>query len=94
MIESIQTLDDSDVELSDVIIGQGNFASVWKGVLRTEGIEVAVKLYHPDIKAVDIQKEIDAMTQLKHDFIIPLRGKVVFLHILDILECGPVPRKF
>lgn len=31
-------------------------------------------MYHPDIKAIDIQKEIDAMTQLKHDFIIPLKG--------------------
>ena len=31
-------------------------------------------MYHPDIKAIDIQKEIDAMTQLKHDYIIPLKG--------------------
>ena len=33
-----------------------------------------MKMYHPDIKAIDIQKEIDAMTQLKHDYIIPLKG--------------------
>ena len=49
------------------------------GILRTdEGTEVAVKMYHPDIKAIDIQKEIDAMTQLKHDYIIPLKGLFVF----------------
>ena len=64
--------------LTDVVIGQGNFASVRKGVLvsedNREGNEVAVKIYHPDIKAIDIQKEIDAMTQLKHDYIIPLKG--------------------
>lgn len=48
------------------------------GILRSdEGTEVAVKMYHPDIKAIDIQKEIDAMTQLKHDFIIPLKGAAV-----------------
>ena len=37
-----------------------------------------MKMYHPDIKAIDIQKEIDAMTQLKHDYIIPLKGLFVF----------------
>lgn len=78
VIDSIRRIDDSDIRLTDTIIGQGNFAYVRKGVLRNEanpeGTEVAVKIYHPDIKAVDIQKEIDAMTQLKHDYIIPLKG--------------------
>ncbi|XP_063694978.1 uncharacterized protein LOC134826520 [Bolinopsis microptera] len=75
VIESIKEIEDSDIILTETIIGQGNFASVKKGILRTdEGTEVAVKMYHPDIKAIDIQKEIDAMTQLKHDYIIPLKG--------------------
>ena len=49
------------------------------GILKSdEGTEVAVKMYHPDIKAIDIQKEIDAMTHLKHDYIIPLKGLYKF----------------
>jgi hypothetical protein len=51
-----------------------------------EGTEVAVKIYHPDIKAIDIQKEIDAMTQLKHDYIIPLKG-ILLMYFVQV--CFP-----
>ena len=32
MIESIKTIEDSDIILTETIIGQGNFASVKKGI--------------------------------------------------------------
>eukprot|EP00116_Pleurobrachia_bachei_P001040 sb/3461302/ len=70
---------EEEITITNTIIGQGNFASVYIGRLRNNGAEggseVAVKVFHPEIKAVDIQKEINAMQQLKHEYIIPLRGE-------------------
>ena len=41
VIESIKTIDDSDIILTETIIGQGNFASVKKGMI----ISIAILTY-------------------------------------------------